>query len=51
MAKEHNNANFVAFGGRVEYFEPVEHLLEVFMAATFEGGRHATRVAKLDDLC
>jgi len=51
MAKEHNNANFVAFGGRVEYAEPVEHVLDVFMTANFEGGRHATRVAKLDALC
>lgn len=51
MAKEHNNANFVAFGGRVEYAEPVEQILDVFMKAAFEGGRHATRVAKLDALC
>jgi ribose 5-phosphate isomerase B len=51
MAKEHNNANFVAFGGRVEYVEPVEQILGVYMNAKFEGGRHATRVAKLDTIC
>lgn len=51
MAKAHNNANFVAFGGRVTYTEPVEEILDVFMKATFEGGRHAARVAKLDALC
>lgn len=51
MAKEHNNANFIAFGGRVTYHEPVEQILATFMAAEFEGGRHAQRVAKLDALC
>jgi len=51
MAKEHNNANFVAFGGRVEYAEPVEQMLSIYMNAQFEGGRHAQRVAKLDALC
>ena len=51
MAKEHNNANFVAFGGRVEYVEPVEQILSVYINAQFEGGRHTQRVAKLDALC
>lgn len=51
MAKEHNNANFVAFGGRVEYTEPVEQMLSVYINAQFEGGRHTQRVAKLDALC
>jgi len=51
MAKEHNNANFVAFGGRVDYVEPVEQILSVYMNAKFEGGRHAVRVAKLDTIC
>lgn len=48
MAKAHNNANFVAFGGRVSYHEPVEQLLEVFMTTQFEGGRHSGRIEKLD---
>jgi len=50
MAKEHNNANFLAFGGRVSYAESPESMLATFMEADFEGGRHALRVAKLDAL-
>ncbi|OQC74565.1 MAG: putative sugar phosphate isomerase YwlF [Spirochaetes bacterium ADurb.Bin001] len=50
MAKEHNNANFLAFGGRVDYKEPVEELLSVFLHAEFRKGRHAERVAKLDTI-
>jgi ribose 5-phosphate isomerase B len=48
MAKEHNNANFIAFGGRVQYRERPEDLLEVFMNASFQGGRHEERVEKID---
>jgi len=40
MAKEHNNANFIALGGRVQYRERPEDLLEVFLNASFQGGRH-----------
>jgi len=47
MAKEHNDANFVAMGGRVQYKEKPEDILEVYMNATFQGGRHAERIAKL----
>jgi ribose 5-phosphate isomerase B len=50
MAKEHNDANFLAFGGRVEYVESPESMLETFFASKFEGGRHVARVAKLDKL-
>ena len=50
MAKEHNNANFLAFGGRVDYREEPEKILEVFMNASFQGGRHQQRVEKLNSL-
>ncbi|HSV56106.1 MAG TPA: RpiB/LacA/LacB family sugar-phosphate isomerase [Magnetospirillaceae bacterium] len=48
MARAHNNANFLAFGGRVEYKIPVEDILDRFLESRYEGGRHAPRVAKLD---
>lgn len=48
MAKEHNNANFLVFGGRIDYNEPPEELLDAFVNATFDTqGRHCRRVAKL----
>lgn len=47
MAKGHNNANFIAFGGRVEYAEPVEEMLDAFIDSPIEGGRHAKRVKKI----
>lgn len=48
MAKEHNDANFIALGGRVQYREKPEEIVEVFMNATFQGGRHEQRINKLD---
>jgi ribose 5-phosphate isomerase B len=54
MAKAHNNANFIAFGGRVKYGVPVTEMIEIFMNTSFSGDRHARRVAKImaiEDKC
>ncbi len=50
MAKEHNNANFIAFGGRIEYKEEPEKMLDAYLDAEFAGGRHQRRVDKIMDL-
>jgi len=50
MAKAHNNANFLAFGGRVKYSVPVVSMIEIFMNATFGKDRHIRRIAKIMDL-
>ena len=50
MAKAHNNANFIAFGGRVKYSVPVTEMIEKFMNANFAGERHERRVAKIMDV-
>jgi ribose 5-phosphate isomerase B len=47
MARIHNDANFIAFGGRIEYQEPVTMMLDAYTQGSFEGGRHAARVAKM----
>lgn len=50
LAKEHNNANFLAFGGRVNYPEAVESMVETYMQSLFQGDRHARRVGKVSGL-
>lgn len=50
MAKEHNDANFIAMGGRVEYSVPPTEILAAYMNAEFQGGRHADRIAKITDM-
>jgi ribose 5-phosphate isomerase B len=48
MCKKHNNANFLAFGGRISYTTPVLAMIDTYMATQFEGDRHARRVGKID---
>lgn len=50
MTKRHNDANFLAFGGRIKYPESVEKMLDAYIDAEYEGGRHARRVQKMMDL-
>ena len=47
MAKQHNNANMLAFGGRVEYKEDPLKILDAYLDSKFEGGRHERRVNKI----
>ena len=47
MTKRHNDANFLAFGGRVEYKEDPIKMLDAYIDAEYEGGRHARRIAKM----
>ncbi len=47
MSKEHNNANFIAFGGRIDYPEKVEDMVDAFVTAAFAEGRHDRRVRKI----
>jgi len=47
LSREHNDANVVAFGARLIGAEVAREALKVFLKTSFEGGRHAARVAKL----
>ena len=47
MTKRHNNSNFIAFGGRVDYPEDPCSILDAYIDAVFEGGRHQLRIDKL----
>lgn len=50
MSREHNNANFLAFGGRVSYQDSVKDMLKTFLESHFEGGRHQKRIDKIHQL-
>lgn len=48
MAKEHNDCNFIAFGGRIEYQEPVLEMLKAYIETQVsKEERHARRRAKI----
>jgi len=50
LAREHNDANVVCIGERLTGPEVAKEAIDAFLGATFEGGRHADRVAKIDAL-
>lgn len=44
MTRMHNNANIIAFGARVVGQATAEEIVDAFLEAEYEGGRHARRV-------
>ena len=48
LAKEHNNANILVFGGRTMTVDDVIKYIDTFMLASYEGGRHQRRLDKID---
>ena len=48
MARQHNDANVLCLGARVVGTGTAIDIVDAFLGATFEGGRHATRVAKIN---
>lgn len=50
LVKQHNNANVIALGGRFTSPEEAKAIVDNYMAAEFEGGRHQTRIDKITAL-
>ncbi len=50
MARMHNDANILVLGERFTGESLAEAILDAWMAASFEGGRHARRVELMDSL-
>ncbi len=50
MARAHNDANVLCLGARVVGEGLALHILQAFLGAGFEGGRHGRRVEKLGRL-
>lgn len=50
LSRAHNDANIACFGGRVTEPDVAKEALNVFLNTPFDGGRHADRVALLNNL-
>jgi ribose 5-phosphate isomerase B len=48
ICRRHNNANVLCLGGKVVTPELGGKILDAFLAAEFEGGRHERRLEKMD---
>ncbi len=49
LAKEHNDANILALGARINSDEDNIAILDEFIKANYEGGRHTSRVLSISD--
>jgi ribose 5-phosphate isomerase B len=48
LARQHNDANAIAFGQRLTDPLQAEYYLKTFLETPFEGGRHEIRVKKIE---
>lgn len=51
LTKEHNNANMIAIGGRMVSMQAGIEIVDAWLNAVFEGGRHQQRIDKIDKWC
>ncbi len=49
LSREHNNANILVMSARFTAPQLAIEMLKIFLASSFEGGRHAVRVNKLSN--
>lgn len=50
LSKEHNNTNILAFGARVVGVDLAKMIVDAWLEAEFQGGRHANRVQMITDI-
>jgi len=48
LCRQHNDVNVLCLSGKTTSAENAKNILEAFIAAKFEGGRHERRVLKMD---
>lgn len=49
LAKEHNDANMIAFGAQFMSEEDIKRRIDIFLNSKFEGGRHSLRIARISE--
>ena len=50
LTRQHNNANIIAFGARVVGQAMAEMIVDEFLNAEYEGGRHQNRLNKIEKI-
>ena len=50
LSKQHNNTNIVAFGSRVIGIETAKMIVDEWLTAEYEGGRHQTRIDMIAEI-
>jgi glycine hydroxymethyltransferase len=50
MARRHNDANVLCLGAKITHPELAKKIVDAFLSAHFEGGRHERRVIKMENI-
>lgn len=50
LSRQHNDSNIIAFGARVIGIETAKDIVDAWLGAEYEGGRHATRVGMISEI-
>ncbi|MBQ9210480.1 MAG: ribose 5-phosphate isomerase B [Clostridia bacterium] len=50
LSKQHNNTNIIAFGARVVGIETAKMIVDEWLNATYEGGRHQNRIDMIAEI-
>ena len=50
LSKQHNNSNIIAFGARVIGVETAKMIVDEWLGAAYEGGRHQVRVDMISEI-
>jgi len=50
LTRKHNDANILALPGRFINFDLAIEMVRVFLSTEFEGGRHFSRIEKMQDI-
>lgn len=50
LARQHNNAQIIAFGARIVGPDTAKNIVDAFLEAEFLGGRHARRVGQIEEI-
>jgi len=50
LSKSHNNTNIIAFGSRVVGIELAKMIVDAWLEAKYEGGRHGKRVEMITEI-
>lgn len=50
LSREHNNSNIIAFGARVIGMEMAKMIVDEWLSAEYQGGRHQARVDMITEI-
>lgn len=50
LSRQHNNTNILAFGARVVGYATAEMIVDEFLNAEYEGGRHQKRIDMISEI-